>query len=89
MKYIKKPVTIEAVQWKGNNYKEIQAFIGDNLDYELVWKFGKSPEKFLILHTFEGNHLVTLNDYIIKKSNDKFYPCEPDIFEQIYELVGE
>lgn len=43
MKYRKKPVVIEAVQWNGLNLEEIKEFIGDSLIYEIsdaAWKGG-------------------------------------------------
>lgn len=35
MKYRKKPVVIEAVQWNGRNLEEIKEFVGDSLIYEI------------------------------------------------------
>ena len=33
-KYVKKPVTIEAVQWTGDNIDEIRELAGDVVSYE-------------------------------------------------------
>lgn len=78
MKYRKKPVVIEAVQWAGNNLTEISNFINAH--------FGHTDD-ILFITTLEGVHQARLGDYIIKGVQGEFYPCKPDIFEQTYEKV--
>lgn len=80
MKYRKKPVVVEAVQWTGKNQTEIDKFCGMNV----VWSENK--KMFLVL-TLEGTMLASIGDYIIKGVNGEFYPCKPDIFEKTYEKV--
>ena len=36
MKYRKKPVVIEAIQWNGDNLNEIKEFVGESLDYSII-----------------------------------------------------
>lgn len=36
MKYRKKPVVIEAIQWTGLNLEEIKAFVGKDLQYDIM-----------------------------------------------------
>ena len=77
-KYRKKQVTIEAIQWNGENLSEIRDFMRSTVEtHGLV----------LIIPTLEGNMYASLNDYIIKDINGKFYPCKPDIFDNTYEEV--
>ena len=77
-KYRKKPVTIEAIQWNGENLSEIRDFMRSTVvNNGLV----------LIIPTLEGNKHASLNDYIIKDINGKFYPCKPYIFANTYEEV--
>lgn len=83
MKYRKKPVIIEAVQWNGDNIKEISSFINSR---SFTFVSGE-PYDALIIHTLEGNHNATVGDYIIKGIQGEFYPCKPDIFEKTYEKV--
>jgi len=82
-KYRKKPVAIEAVQLKhdGSNIGEIQDFVPEELiDF--------SPEKNqYFIRTLEGDHFITLGDYIIRGVNGEFYPRKPDIFEKTYDEV--
>lgn len=82
MKYRKKPITIEAVQWTGENIKEIGHFTRGKAHYN-VWL-----DTFEI-KTLEGTMIANVGDYIIKDINGEFYFCKPDIFEQTYELVKE
>lgn len=91
MKYRKKPVVIEAIQWNGNNLNEIKEFVGESLDYSIIdtaWEVGKgAPHVLMKIHTLEGDHECTKGDYIIKGVQGEFYPCKPDIFEQTYEVA--
>ena len=93
MKYRKKPVVIEAVQWNGLNLEEIKEFVGDSLIYEIsdaAWKVGKgAPAVYMEIKTLEGNHKCSIGDYIIKGAQGEFYPCKPDIFMQTYEQASE
>ena len=91
MKYRKKPVIIEAVQWTGLNLEEIKAFVGDALQYEIfdaAWKAGvAAPKVEMKIKTLEGEMNVSEGDYVIKGVNGEFYPCKPDVFEKTYEIV--
>ena len=81
-KYVKKPVTIEAIQYNGDNYLEICNFVGEGLD----WTYGS---RSLIIKTLEGDHYASIGDYIIKGIKGEFYPCKPDIFKETYDLAEE
>ena len=93
MKYRKKSVVVEAVQWNGFNLEEIKEFVGDSLIYgvsDSAWKVGKgAPTVYLEIKTLEGNHICSRGDYIIKGVQGEFYPCKPDIFKQTYEQADE
>lgn len=75
MKFTKKPVTIDAIQWTGDNAQELIAFVGDNL---------KVYPDVLGIDTLEGVMTVSINDYVIKGVQGEYYPCKPDIFEATY-----
>lgn len=83
MKYRKKPVVIEAVQWTGKNQTEIFAFT----------KAGEIGEDFMSsdieIVTLEGTMKASPGDWIIKGVKGEFYPCKPDIFEATYEPVKD
>lgn len=81
MKYRKKPVVIEAVQWTGNNLEEIIIFMGVGMEAKEDFFF----EKEITIRTLEGEMTAQKDDWIIKGVKGEFYPCKPDIFEQTYE----
>lgn len=93
MKYRKKPVVIEAVQWNGLNLQEVKDFVGDSLIYDIydtAWEVREAaPIVDMKIKTLEGNMQVSTNDYIIKGVQGEFYPCKSDIFEQTYEKVED
>jgi hypothetical protein len=83
MKYRKKPVVIEAIQFTGGEISEDA--IADFMDQN-IRVIGR---KYIEIDTLEGTMTADLNDYIIKGIAGEFYPCKPDIFEQTYEPVNE
>jgi hypothetical protein len=86
-KYQKKPVTIEAIQFKEESIPTIKDWLGENLLAEARYS---SPIHWIYrIKTLEGNMLVTEGDFIIKGVKDEFYPCKPDIFEATYEKTVE
>lgn len=84
MKYRKKPVIIEAIQFEDNSDRiiEIHEFMGGDtirVNYE------DKDNPYLKIETLEGTMKASVGDYIIKGVNGEFYPCKPDIFEKTYE----
>lgn len=93
MKYRKKPVVIEAFQYDGdlmNSSGEyyvsdwaVKAFESGVMRYAST---DAEPSE-LFINTLEGDHHVSVGDYIIKGIQGELYPCKPNIFEQTYELL--
>lgn len=80
-KYRKKPVTIEALKWLGNNEAEMNAFVPSHQHrYE--------PDGLYIM-TLEGDHKANIGDFIVKGVKGEFYPVKSDIFAMTYEVVEE
>lgn len=77
-KYRKKPVVIEAVEWRGDNLTDLSVFMQSGA-------FTHNSDKGLIIHTLEGDRFANIGDFIIKGVAGEFYPCKPDIFAQTYE----
>ena len=90
-KYRKKPVVIEAIQWKGNNYEEIQKFSDNRVTYYEWFQNNESGvnKDMLSIFTLEGKMEASIGDFIIKGVKGEFYPCKPDIFDLTYELINE
>jgi hypothetical protein len=99
MKFKKKPVVIDAVQWspdilhiavqkcyKADTGQIICVNKADNGKILSAKVLGYDTEVYAIL-TLEGWHEVTPGDWIIQGVKGEFYPCKPDIFELTYEAV--
>jgi hypothetical protein len=43
------------------------------------------PDGTLTIPTLEGDHLASVNDWLIQGVRGEVYPCKPDIFEATYE----
>ena len=90
MKYRKKPVVIEAIQWTGKNLREIIDFTGLNKSAE-KWTWEEYCDvvknEGLKIFTLEGPLMATVGDYIIQGVSGEHYPCKPDIFEKTYDAV--
>ncbi len=82
MKYRKKPVVIEAVQFTG--LLSIPSIVDFCPTFQQT-----SPEDSTVLEfgipTLEGTMTASVGDWIIKGMKGEFYPCKPDIFEATYE----
>lgn len=87
MKYRKKPVVIEAIQFMGRS--------GPILDFctladaaKLLFKPHDDPTKRVVtICTLEGNMECSYGDYIIRGVKGELYPCKPEIFAATYEPV--
>ena len=83
MKFRKKPVEIEAIQWTGKNAAEILVFMSAP---QLEDDFLTSEIK---IETLEGTMTASKNDWIIRGFKGEIYPVKPDIFDMTYEKIGE
>lgn len=86
MKYRKKPVVIDAIQWIGTNRDEVFAFVED-YELEQTRAIRKGADDTLIIKTLEGDMTANKYDWIIEGIKGECYPCKPDIFEATYEAV--
>lgn len=79
-KYVKKPVIVEAVQWKGDNLDELCRLGDFKLHYTL-------SDGLLGIYTLEGIMWASVGDFIIMGVRGEFYPCKPGIFYDTYDRV--
>ena len=90
--YRKRPVLVQAIQWTGDNLKQIIAFTGL---HESANKWSWEEYEAVVhtdglkIFTLEGTMSASPGDWIIKGVAGEFYPCKPDIFEATYELAEE
>ena len=80
MKFRKRPVEIEAVQWDGDNTQEIMKWAGGSI----VTIQASTPDN-LTIETVEGDMRANKWDWIIKGVKGEFYPCKLDIFSATYD----
>ena len=81
--YIKKPVTIEAVQLTDKNHSEIIQWLSSyNVESYTLKSVGFSG---FYVKTLEGDMKANVGDYIIKGIKNEFYPCREDIFKMTYD----
>jgi hypothetical protein len=86
LKFRKKPVVIEAVQWTGTNANDILAFtLGQASVRDESFQRLSSSERVLVIETREGAMRAEPGDWIIKGVKGEFYPCKPDIFAATYD----
>lgn len=83
MKYRRKPVVVDAIQWTGDNYAEIFEFT------EGKAYLSSSHSSTLIVETLEGNMVADKGCYIIRGVNGDYCPCEENFFNKIYEQVEQ
>ena len=86
MKFRKKPVVIDAIQWTGKNLDDCIDFLGDSFGGQKAERHIDGKNEIFVL-TLEGQHVATKEDYLIRGVNGEHYPCKPDIFAKTYEAV--
>lgn len=82
MNYRKRPIIVEAVQWTGSNYQEIEKFL-------------EGADKVLRVNLDDELKLISLNGYmsaakgfyIVRTGHKEVYPVSEANFNEIYEAV--
>lgn len=73
--FTKRPVTIHAMEWTGENFDTICAFVGEA---------AVIVADVLTIKTLEGTMQAKVGDFIIRGVRGEFYPCDREIFEATY-----
>lgn len=79
MKYIKRPLVVEAKQWTGNNYDEIRQFVQGHKAVSV------NVDGAVRLHSANGYMAVNQGDFIIIGHSGNVYPCNETDFREIYQ----
>jgi hypothetical protein len=90
MRYRKKPVVVEAMQFTGLGgvASDIIRWIDDNtLDRGAEVAYLAPSSQIIAICTLEGVMHANVGDWIIKGVQGEFYPCKPDIFDATYEVA--
>lgn len=99
-KFRKESIVVEAIQWTGKSQRIMFDFLTNNTKinesitleedtFRIDLVNGGCQVGNLIIKTQEGDMKADIGDYIIKDTNNKFYPCKPDLFKETYELIEE
>lgn len=89
--FTKKPVTISAIQWTGDNLAQVIEFTGKHPRWgewfksmdEYIAHVRDDGNRFKIF-TLEGVMDALPGDWIIRGVQGEHYPCKPDIFAETY-----
>jgi len=101
MKFRKKPVVVEAVQFnpEAKNWTDFEIPVGVRPTCYaevsvLLGTSGCSKEKpywqwnvMGVVETISGPHTVSPGDWILPEASGGVYPCRKDVFEVTYERV--
>lgn len=88
--YRKKPVTVEAIQWKGGNFREIVEYVGSFVAEDGIEEPGVRTGIYAQPRIWVAANRewldIEIGEWVLK---DKlgFYPCKDEMFQHSYELV--
>ena len=92
MWFTKKPVTIQAIQWTGDNLREVITFTDGPPDTRshhagMAWDAYRDlvARDGLKIYTLEGKMLASPGDWIIRGVKGEMYPCKDEIFRLTYD----
>jgi len=76
-KFRKHSTTVEAIQYTGDNKREIIEFANNNAMTNTCYSH-------ITIFATKENFGVDVGDWVIKDVTGEFHPCKPDIFETNY-----
>lgn len=84
MKYIRKPIEVNALPWTGGNFSQLYRFAHPTFITQV-------KEATLAMLKVQPNGpimvYIELGDYIVKEPDGTVYPVKRTVFEQAYEAV--
>lgn len=90
MKYRKKPVVIDAIQFDGTPCGALVVFdLFDIPGGKFHPDLADLNRGHLNIPTLKGVMSALKGDFVIKGVKGEFYPCKPDIFAATYEAVDD
>jgi hypothetical protein len=93
--YVKNPVVVQAFQMteaRGEDNSEWpewlhSAWNKEHTEEGALYRSFTPRDRTLYIHTLEGVHRVSWDDYIIRGISGEIYPCKPDIFLRSYSPI--
>ncbi len=80
--FLKRPVVIEAVQYRSG--EQPSEFATD----VMIGTVRYCEDGTALIDTLEGAMIARDGDWIIRGVKGELYPCKPEIFEKTYNHVG-
>lgn len=95
MKYRRKPVEVEAMQYTHNSRTALIEWVIENNGSIISTGIDEEGARYELenikIQTREGAMMARLGDWVIMEpfpiDDRRFYPCKPEIFEESYEAV--
>ena len=98
-KYMRKPIYVEAIQFTGENFDEIEAFVGNSIERATIIDGKQEIPRYTVqdgrqipiyyVHTLEGRMMCLPGSYIVKGPRGEVWPVKKEIFEETYERIEE
>lgn len=87
--YISKPVRIQALLWTGDNLEEAITFAEGNFAWIDPEERVEDPDATACV--FDKLHstwiLIYPGQYLVRGTKGEYYPCDPEVFAEKYEVV--
>lgn len=84
-KFINKAVVIDAVQFQGSNWAEMQAFTKNNFARKEPVDVNGDLVFAEVFDEIDGSWInVRHGDWVVRGINGEFYPIDPVVFGQTY-----
>lgn len=85
-RFRKKPVVLEARRFDAVTIDE-QERLADWCRGRLRGTRLPATERVIQIDTLEGEITASHGDWVIQGVKGEFYPCKPDIFDELYEVA--
>lgn len=93
LRFRKRPVEVEAIQWTGDNYPAVNHFAASHFAVLDEQDRANCDDPEATAQVFDVLHstwiLVYTGDWIIRGIQGEHYPCRADVFETTYEPVKD
>jgi hypothetical protein len=88
MRYRKRPLEIDAIQWTGENLEEIVEFLGGEEEARTAMTMWMDTNgTTIVLHTLEGDFDAPPGWWVIRGVKGEYYACEDSVFHASYDPV--
>lgn len=87
MKYVKKPIEVEAYQYHGPNFSYAPLWIKEALVEGKIWTNDFIPKHECRIESLEGTMVCKAGSYIIKGVEGELWAVQESIFHKTYEAI--